>query len=290
MPIVVTEINIKGGTTKTTTNINLAHALAKRGKRVILLDGDFDRSATAALGFKPAPKEKVVTVYDILTQAKQGIKGGVVTYSGTAAYHIAYPGCFDFIRGSRNINRAPDQFDRTKLQQPPEIQSFEHVLPYLLERDLAGYEYVLIDPRLSGDRMSEAILAVSNVVIAPMSPEPLAIDGIANLLELLQEVNDRRTELNVPGRIEFAGILIAKVMSDQTAVAGHIQQIATSSGIPVFPFTLPYTSEAWQASGERLPIEAYVEYVRQQRDPHLANDPVAAGYNQLADLIITRYH
>ena len=42
--------NLKGGTAKTTTAVNLAHGLALRGKRVLLLDADVQGNVAACLG------------------------------------------------------------------------------------------------------------------------------------------------------------------------------------------------------------------------------------------------
>ncbi|MDM8524933.1 AAA family ATPase [Desulfococcaceae bacterium HSG8] len=49
--------NRKGGCGKTTTAVNVAHALAMRGKRVLLFDADPQAHATISLGNTPDVKK-----------------------------------------------------------------------------------------------------------------------------------------------------------------------------------------------------------------------------------------
>ncbi len=56
--------NQKGGVAKTTSAINIGHALALKGKRVLLIDLDPQASLTVSLGFDPDSYES--TIYNAL--------------------------------------------------------------------------------------------------------------------------------------------------------------------------------------------------------------------------------
>ena len=52
MAMVISIVNIKGGTGNTTTAHNLGAALAEYGKKVLLIDSDSQASLTKALGVR----------------------------------------------------------------------------------------------------------------------------------------------------------------------------------------------------------------------------------------------
>lgn len=57
--------SFKGGVGKTTTAVNLAHAFARRGKRVLIVDLDHQGNATSGLGYKM--DETTPALYHVLT-------------------------------------------------------------------------------------------------------------------------------------------------------------------------------------------------------------------------------
>ena len=63
MNIIVAIANQKGGVAKTTTCLNLGHALSEGGRKVLLVDLDPQSSLTISLGFDV--RELPSTIYDV---------------------------------------------------------------------------------------------------------------------------------------------------------------------------------------------------------------------------------
>lgn len=65
-PIVVSIVNHKGGCLKTTMTVNLGAALARAGKKVLVIDLDAQQNLTSSLVGPQEPKEGVPTLYDAI--------------------------------------------------------------------------------------------------------------------------------------------------------------------------------------------------------------------------------
>src|SRR2546427_11260030 len=71
--MIVSVLNNKGGTGKTTTAVNLATATAIEGKKTLIVDLDPQGNATTGLGFEKATLSS--TVYNVLSQSRKAEEG-----------------------------------------------------------------------------------------------------------------------------------------------------------------------------------------------------------------------
>lgn len=194
----------KGGVGKTTTAINLAAALAERGKRVLAIDLDPQGNLTQHAGFDPDSVSP--TIYDAFKAEVDGRESDI----GDAIYETA-----------EGFHLLPSQPELSLIEiSLINTLSRENVLATLLEDIAHYYDFILIDcsPSL-GLLVINALTAADSVVI-PIQTEYLAARGAFMILSSIETV--RRKKLNPDLTVE--GILMT--MADTRTIL--MQDITTA--------------------------------------------------------------
>src|SRR5947207_15361496 len=155
-------INQKGGVGKTTTTVNLAAALARRGQRVCVLDLDPQAHATTHLGLEPDGKN--ASMYDVLVQSRP-----LAEVRQQAAENL-------WVAGS-DINLAAAEVELAG------VVGREVILRDQLQQDEVAFDFVFMDCGPSLGVLTLNALAAANEVFIPLQPHFLALHGMGKLFE-----------------------------------------------------------------------------------------------------------
>jgi chromosome partitioning protein len=176
---IISLANQKGGVGKTTTSINLAAALAKLGKRVLLVDADPQANTSSGLGINIQELDN--TVYECLIN-------GIDPKTAILPTNV------------ENLYMIPSHIDLVGAEiEMLNLEHRENILKHVLSPLKADYDYILIDCSPSLGLITINALTASDSIIIPVQCEFFALEGIAKLLNTIKII---KSNLNPTLRIE----------------------------------------------------------------------------------------
>lgn len=170
-------VNQKGGVGKTTTSVNLAAGLAKRGLKTLLIDCDPQGNATTGLGLDKAKAEN--TLYEVFVDAVDNPDAPTVIHS--AISNIA-----------PNLDIVPATLDLAGAE-PILLNAVgkEMILRDALAPIIRDYEWIILDAPPSLGLLTINILSAADAVLVPMQCEFYALEGLSQLLKTIDIVRRR---------------------------------------------------------------------------------------------------
>lgn len=175
--MIIGVVNQKGGVGKTTTTTNLGAALAQKGKKVLLIDIDAQSNLTTHLGLGPKEDAESVeaqvqpehTIYDVLK--------GTKTISQV------------IVKRSENLDLVPASLFLSAADlELGGVVGRELILKRALKEVVDRYDAILIDcPPALGLLSLNALAAVEKVIV-PVQSEYLALHGVRQLLDTIDQV------------------------------------------------------------------------------------------------------
>jgi chromosome partitioning protein len=244
--------NQKGGVGKTTTAINLAVVLARRGYRVLLVDIDPQGNATSSLGIDKRLLTR--TIYDVLVgeaPLAQAVMPGVRPH-------------LDVLPSTPMLAGA-----EVELVELPER---ERRLAATLS-DVAGqYDLVVIDCPPSLGLLTVNALAAARYVIVPIQCEFLALEGLGQLISTIDLVKRR---LNPP--LDVIGVLMTMYDARTRLSAQVVEEVRRYFPHRIFQTIIPRSIRLAEAPSYG---QAIAEYDAESRG--------AQAYQRVAEELIAR--
>ena len=177
--------NQKGGVGKTTTAVSLSVALARQGKRVLLIDADSQADATKYLGVEN-PDE----LQNTLSAAMHCIINDLPYKTG--GYIQSHPEGLDFVPSSIDLSSVEVELVNA--------MSRERILKTFLDDVRGKYDYALIDCPPSLGMMPVNALSAADSVLIPVQCEYFALEGLGKLLNTIKMTKSKlNPELEIEG-------------------------------------------------------------------------------------------
>ncbi len=178
---VVAFINQKGGVGKTTMAFNCAHALAKRGKRVLAIDLDPQANLSLLFGIE-AEQENRFHIHHLMINSVRELKP---LHVPALVQDVLIPGDVDLLPAGQELSGF--ELTVTGVNFPRQL-----ILKKFLEKNalLERYDYIVIDCPPTLGLLVVNCLCAANGVIVPFRPDEFSRKGLAHLNEVLGDIGD----------------------------------------------------------------------------------------------------
>ncbi|MFQ6102759.1 MAG: ParA family protein [Candidatus Glassbacteria bacterium] len=201
--------NLKGGTGKTTTAVNLSACLALEGHKILLVDMDPQADATIYTGFDPLSLGNNLT--------------GVLFHENRIEDIIVST-------NTPNLDIAPAAIEMSNADLVlAAVRGREKILAKSLRNIEDNYDYIFIDTPPSMSLLLVNSLMASEQIIIPTIPSYLSIRGLKELTTVLSTIKNRMYH-----DISVLGILLTFVDSKARAIQDVVERLREKFGIRVF--------------------------------------------------------
>ena len=229
---IVSIANQKGGVGKTTTSINLSTILAKKGKKVLMIDADPQGNASSGVGIDRDDID--LSVYDILIN--DVTMEEVVKKTNIKNLDIC----------PSNINLAGAEVELVSMM------SREHRLKEKLDTVKEDYDFIIIDCPPSLGLITLNAFTASDSVLIPVQCEYYALEGLGQLLNTISLV---KKHLNKDIEIEGALLTMYDIRTNLSNQV--VKEVKKYFNEKVYKNVIPRNVKLSEAPSYGMPISIY---------------------------------
>ena len=233
---IISVANQKGGVGKTTTTVNLCAILAKKNKKVLLIDADPQGNATSGLG---AEKDAEFSTYDILVsdvEIKDVIQDTIIQDTIIKNLKIC----------PANMNLAGAEVELVSMM------SREQRLKEKLDLVKEEFDYIFIDCPPSLGLITLNSFTASNSVLIPIQCEYFALEGLG---QLLNTINLVKKHLNKNIKIEGALLTMYDIRTNLSNQV--VKEVKRYFENKVYKTVIPRNVRLSEAPSYGMPITEY---------------------------------
>ncbi len=218
----------KGGTGKTTTSLALAAGLARRGRKVLLVDVDQQEDSTIASGVEP--EDVVFAVADVLNKVCTAKEAIVPTEFG-----------YDILPSWGKALAALTVKPKTKVH-------FRKIIDEAKE----DYDYIVVDcpPNIFG--LTVQVLESVDEIVFPAHADSFSERALERAIEEIHAVRDGKNR-----KLSFGGILFNRHRPDYNATKFALplfERLSTEYGIRIFETKIPDSTYVRESQLMKRPV------------------------------------
>jgi chromosome partitioning protein len=260
---------LKGGCGKTTTAINLAAALQRQGKTVLLIDSDPQSNLSQSLGIVDDVEK------NLFTELSKEIAGEGGQLSDA------------IVQTSSGIDVIPSSIELAGAElELVSVYGREQMFTWMLENLKDKYDYIFIDCPPSIGMLTVNALVASNYILIPMPAEYLPLRGVRSFMAHLKAIKKLNKHL------EIFGFVITRYDERKTMNRQIKEELESEFGEKIFQTHIRSNIQLANAQQAGMDIFSFDKYCHGAEDYHKLAEEflqkiISAGKEKIQDKQLT---